>query len=188
MSYREEFKKETVKKIQEKLGTKNPMAIPQLKKIIVNTSTKDFLADKKNIEKAREEIVQITGQMPKLARAKVSVATFKLREGDPIGLVVTLRGQRMYDFYEKLVKIVLPRMRDFSGIDDKAFDGHGNITLGFSEHIVFPEIDSGKIDRVRSLQVIIVTTAQSDKDGKVLLEEMGMPFKKQLAAPTSVVK
>lgn len=179
MSYIEEFNKETVQKIQSKLGIKNPMASPRLRKIVVNTSTKEFLQDKKNLEKAREELIQITGQFPKTVRAKTSIATFKLREGDQIGLVVTLRGKRMYDFFEKLVKIVLPRMRDFSGVNDKALDGHGNMTLGFSEHIVFPEIDSGKIDRVRSLQIIIVTTAKNNEDAKIMFEEMGMPFRKK---------
>ena len=174
----DQFNKETVKKLQEKLSLKNPMAVPRLGKIIVNASTRDFLVDKKNLEKAREDLMLITGQMPKVAKARISVATFKLREGDEIGLFVTLRGKRMYDFFEKLVTIVFPRVKDFNGISDAAFDGHGNITIGFTENTVFSEIDPGKVDKIRSLQVIIVTTAKTDKEGKALLEEMGFPFKK----------
>jgi large subunit ribosomal protein L5 len=120
----------------------------------------------------------ISGQKPKVAKAKISVATFKLREGDEIGLVVTLRGDRMYDFFEKLVTIVLPRVKDFSGVSRDSFDGYGNMTMGFSEQTVFPEIDPGKVDRIRSLQMVLVTTAKRDADGMTLLEEMGMPFKK----------
>lgn len=177
-NYKDTFEKETVKALQEKLGVKNPMAVPRLKKIIVNASTKDFLADKKNMERAREDLSLITGQNPKVTAARISIATFKLREGDKIGLVVTLRGKRMYDFFEKLVRIVLPRVRDFSGVSPKAFDGCGNISIGFSENTVFPEIDPGKVEKIRSLQVVIVTNAKNDEQGKLLLEIMGMPFKK----------
>ncbi|RJQ25888.1 50S ribosomal protein L5 [Candidatus Parcubacteria bacterium] len=175
---KEKYKKEIVAKIQEKLKIKNPMAVPSLVKIVVNESTREFLADKKNIEKAREDLVLITGQKPKTTKARVSVATFKLREGDEIGLAVTLRGKRMYDFFEKLVKIVLPRVRDFSGISDKSFDKKGNLSIGFYEQTVFPEIDSGKVDKVRSMQITIVTDAGNDEKAKVLLEALGMPFKK----------
>ncbi len=182
--FKQTFEKEIAPKVQEKLQIKNKMAVPKLVKIVVNTSSKEFLQDKKNIEKTLDDIVVITGQKPKIVKAKVSVASFKLREGDKIGLQVTLRGDRMYDFFEKLVRIVFPRVRDFSGVDDKAFDGRGNITIGFNEHIVFPEIDPGKVEKIRSLQMAIVTSAKTDKDAKVLLEEMGMRFKKapQVAA------
>ncbi|OGH16479.1 MAG: 50S ribosomal protein L5 [Candidatus Levybacteria bacterium RIFCSPHIGHO2_02_FULL_40_18] len=176
--FKEQFKKEITKKLTERLNVKNPMGVPRLVKIVVNESTKDFLADKKNLEKAAEDLVLITGQKPKVARARVSVATFKLRKGDEIGLVVTLRGARMYDFFEKIVKIVLPRVRDFSGIAPNAFDGRGNLSIGFTENTVFPEIDSGKVDRVRSLQVTIITNAGDNERARVLLEEMGMRFKK----------
>lgn len=172
------FNTEIIKKLQEQLKIKNPMGVPHLIKIVVNASSKEYLTDRKNIEKAREDLIEITGQRPKTTKARISVATFKLREGDEIGLAVTLRGKRMYDFFEKLVKIVLPRVKDFSGVNDQSFDGRGNITLGFSEHTVFPEIDPGKIDRVRSLQVIIVTSAGDDKKAKLMFETMGMPFKK----------
>jgi len=177
-AYKKHFNEEIVPKLQKRLKEDNAMAAPRLQKIVVNTSSREFLVDKKNIEKYAEDLVTITGQKPKVVKAKVSVATFKLREGDQIGLVVTLRGDRMYDFFEKLVKIVLPRVKDFSGVSRDSFDGHGNMTIGFSDQMVFPEIDSGKVDRIRSLQMIIVTSAKSDEEGLALLEEMGMPFKK----------
>lgn len=177
-NYKKTYNTDIVPKLQKRLAIKNPMAVPKLQKIVLNTSNKEFLADKKNIEKYADELVTITGQKPKIVKAKISVATFKLREGDNIGLVVTLRGDRMYDFFEKLVKIVLPRVKDFGGINRDAFDGHGNMTIGFSEQTVFPEIDPGKVDRIRSLQVALVTTASTDEQGLALLEEMGMPFRK----------
>ena len=172
-------KAEQLKKVQEKFGIKNIHAVPKLSKIMVAESTKEFLTDKKNIEKAAQDLAIITGQKAKITKARISVSTFKLREGDKIGLVVTLRGQRMYDFWEKLVKIVLPRVRDFSGIDDKSFDGRGNLSIGLSENTVFPEIDPGKVEKIRSIQLTIVTTAKDNTSGKLLLEEMGMPFVKR---------
>ncbi len=177
-NYKKAYNTEIVPKLQKRLDIKNPMAVPKLQKIVVNTSTREFLQDKKNIERYAEELVTITGQKPKVAKAKISVATFKLREGDDIGLVVTLRGNRMYDFFEKLVKIVLPRVKDFGGVSRESFDGHGNMTIGFSEQTVFPEIDPGRVDRIRSLQLVLVTTAKTNEQGLALLEEMGMPFKK----------
>lgn len=177
-NFKKQFESETIKKLQERLGIKNPMAVPRVEKIVVNTSMRDFLTDKKNIEKAREDLAIITGQKPRLAKARISVATFKLREGDEIGLSVTLRGVRMYDFLEKLVKIVFPAVRDFAGVSSSAFDGRGNLSVGFTENTVFPEIDPGKVDKIRSLQVTIVTSAGSDVRGKALLEELGMKFKK----------
>jgi large subunit ribosomal protein L5 len=154
------------------------MAVPAMVKIVVNCSMKDFLVDQKNLDKAREDLTLITGQSAKISKARISVATFKLREGDEIGLSVTLRGKRMYDFLEKLVKIVFPAVRDFNGISAAAFDGRGNLSIGFTENTVFPEIDPGKVDRVRSLQVTLVTTAGNDEKGKALLEAFGLPFKK----------
>lgn len=176
--FEEKFEKEIVKKLMERLNIKNPMAVPRLTKIVVNSSMKDFLADKKNLDKAAEDLGLITGQVPKVARARVSVATFKLRRGDEIGLTVILRGKRMYDFFEKIVKIVLPRVRDFSGVSPNAFDGRGNLSIGFTENTVFPEIDPGKVDRVRSLQVTFVTNAGDNERAKTLFEEMGIRFKK----------
>ncbi len=179
--FKKQFETEKLKKLGQELGIKNPMAVPRVVKIVVNASMKDFLTDKKNIEKMREEMSLITGQLPKTSKARISVATFKLREGDEIGMSTTLRGQRMYDFLEKLVKIVLPSVRDFSGVDDKAFDGRGNLSIGFSETTVFSEIDPGKVDKIRSLQTTIVTTAGNNERGKALLKELGMPFKKGAA-------
>ena len=172
------FKEETTKKLMDDLKLKNPMAVPKITKIVVNTSTRDFLVDKKNLEKAAEDLATITGQKAKIAKAKVSVASFKLREGDKLGLVVTLRGKRMYDFYEKLVKIVFPRVRDFAGVSEKWFDGQGNLSIGFAENTVFPEIDPGKVDKIRSLQITIVTSARDNMKAKALLTAMGMPFRK----------
>lgn len=179
-NFKKQFETETVKKIMDRLSIKNPMAIPRLQKIVVNESTKDFLADKKNLEKCAEDLGLITGQKPKVARARVSVATFKLRKGDEIGLSVTLRGARMYDFFEKIVKIALPRVRDFSGVVPKAFDGRGNLSIGFTENTVFPEIDPGKVDKARSFQVTFVTSAGDNESARAMFEEMGMPFKKNL--------
>lgn len=176
--FKKNFEQVTIKNLQDKLGIKNPMAVPRVVKIMVNTSMKDFLSDKKNIEKSREELSLITGQKPKLSKARVSVATFKLREGDEIGLTVTIRGDRMYDFLEKLIKIVFPRVRDFAGISINSFDGRGNLSIGLTESTVFPEIDPGKVDKIRSLQVTIVTNAKDNERARILLEEMGMPFKK----------
>lgn len=177
-NFKKTFETEIVKKLQEKLGVENPMAVPRVVKIIVNTSNKEFLSDKKAVEKVKEELAIITGQKPRVAKAKVSVAAFKLREGDQIGLSATLRGKRMYDFLEKLVKIVFPRVKDFSGVDVSAFDGRGNITFGFAEHTVFAEIDPGRVDKIRGLQVIIVTNAKTDEKGRILLEALGVQFKK----------
>lgn len=178
--FKKKFKKEIVKRLMDRLNIKNPMAVPRVTKIVVNTSMKDFLSDKKSIEKAGEDLTLITGQKPKTARARISVATFKLREGDEIGLTVTLRGNRMYDFLEKLFKIVFPRVRDFSGISNSAFDGRGNLSIGFTESTVFPEIDPGKVDKIRSLQVTIVTNSGDNARAKTLLEEIGVPFRKEI--------
>lgn len=172
------FKKEGKRELAQKLGIRNPMAVPQLVKIVVNASTKEFLQDRKNLEKTSEELALITGQKPKVSKSRVSIASFKLREGDEIGLTVTLRRVKMYDFFEKLVKIVFPRMRDFSGIDERSFDGRGNISIGFSENTAFPEIDPGEVDKLRSLEVTIVTSAHNNEKAKMLLENLGMPFKK----------
>ena len=157
---------------------KNPMAVPALSRIVVNMGVKDALIDKKNIEKAKAVLTQITGQKPKVTAAKKAIAAFKLRIGDEIGLVVTLRGKRMHDFFTKLIAIVLPRFRDFHGVKKESFDGHGNYTLGFPESAVFPEIDPGKVDRIQGLEISIVTTAKNDKEGYTLLKALGMPFAK----------
>ena len=176
--FKQNFEKELLKGLKDKMKVKSVMAVPRVTKIVVNMSSSEFLKDRKNIDKAIEDLILITGQKPKIAKARISIATFKLREGDKIGLATTLRGKRMYDFLEKLVKIVFPRVKDFNGVDLKAFDGRGNISVGFSEQLVFPEIDSGKVDVLRSLQVTIVTNAKDDAKARMLLESMGMPFVK----------
>jgi len=175
---KKEFETKIREDLKNKLNYKSVMAVPKIEKIMVNTSMRSFLQDKKNFERAAEELTIITGQKPKIGAARTSIATFKLREGDKIGLSVTLRGKRMYDFLEKLIAVVFPRVKDFSGIDLKAFDGRGNISVGFSEQIVFPEIDPGQTEAVRSLQITIVTSAKNNEEGKMLLEAFGMPFKK----------
>ncbi len=177
-TFEENFRKEIMPKLKEKLETKNEFAVPRLSKIVVNMGVKDALSDKKNIEKGAETLSKITGQKPKVSKAKKAISTFKLRKGDEIALVVTLRGKRMYDFFEKLIKIVLPRLRDFRGVRRNSFDGKGNYTLGFPESIVFPEIDPAAVDRIQGLEVTIVTTAGENNRGLLLLETMGMPFEK----------
>ena len=166
------------KDLQKELEIKNSLATPKLMKIVVNVGIKDALADKKNVDAAVSILSQITGQKPKVTRARRSIATFKLREGDKIGAAVTLRGKRMYDFYEKLVGIVLPRIRDFRGVSSKSFDGRGNYSLGFQEAIVFPEIDPSKLERNQGLEITIVTSAKDNKEAESLLRALGMPFQK----------
>lgn len=172
-------KSELNKKLQEKLGLKNAMALPRLEKIVVNIGVKDAVADKKNIEKMEKALSIITGQKPKITKAKKAISTFKLRQGDPIGLVVTLRGKRMRAFFEKVVKIVLPRIKDFRGVNRKSFDGKGNYTLGLHEYSVFPEIDPASVERLQGLEVSFVTSAIDNDQGVKLLETMGMPFSKE---------
>ena len=178
MNLQEKFIKEIVSQLKKDLEIKNDMALPKLLKIVVNMGVKDALLDKKSVEKAAEILAQITGQKPKITKAKKSIATFKLREGDEVGLVVTLRGKRMYDFFEKVTTIVLPRLRDFHGVKPTSFDKHGNYTLGFVESAVFPEIDPAKVDKIQGLEICIVTTAKNDNEGLLLLKALGMPFKK----------
>ena len=178
MNLRDKYQKEIIKVLMEKLGTKNPMAVPKLSKIVLNMGVKDVLADKKNLERESVTLAQIAGQKARIIKSKKSIATFKLREGDEIALMATLRGKRMYDFFEKLVAIVLPRIRDFHGVRRESFDGKGNYSLGFSESTVFPEIDPAKIDKIQGLEISIVTTAKNNEEGTALLEALGMPFKK----------
>ena len=177
-SLQEKFNTEIAKTLQTNLGIKNINAVPALVKIVVNMGVKDALADKKNIEKSSEILGQIAGQKPKIMKAKKSIAAFKLREGDKVALMVTLRGKRMYDFYQKLVTIVFPRFRDFHGVKKESFDGHGNYTLGFAECTVFPEIDASKVDKIQGLEISIATTAKDDNQGFELLKALGMPFVK----------
>jgi large subunit ribosomal protein L5 len=174
----DKFNTEIAKSLQSQLGVKNVNAVPTLSKIVINMGVKDALADKSNIEKAAVLMGQITGQKSKVMTAKKSISTFKLREGDKVALMVTLRGKRMYDFYQKLVTIVFPRFRDFHGVKKESFDGHGNYTLGFAEITVFPEIDASKVDKIQGLEISIVTTAKDNNQGFELLKALGMPFVK----------
>lgn len=173
------YKEEALPALQKDLEIKNPMDVPMISKIVVNIGVKNAIADKKNLQIASQVIAQITGQKAKVTKAKKSISSFKLREGEEIGLMVTLRGKRMYDFYEKLVGIVFPRLKDFHGVRRTSFDSRGNYTLGFSEYSVFPEIDPGKIDKIQGMEVTIVTTAKDKKEGLALLEKLGMPFQKE---------
>lgn len=170
------FDNEVSKALKEKFGYKSVMEIPHLVKIVVNIGVGDATQDAKRLDAAVSELTQITGQKPVVTKARKSIATFKLREGQSIGCKVTLRGVRMYDFYDKLVTIALPRVRDFRGVNRNAFDGRGNYTLGVKEQLIFPEIDYDKVTKVRGMDIVIVTTAKTDKEAYALLELMGMPF------------
>lgn len=174
------FTKTIAKDLKQKLKLKNVMAIPGIKKIVVNMGVKDAIADKKNIDRSVKALTQITGQKPKIARAKKSIASFKLRQGDAIGVAVTLRGKRMYAFFEKMTSIVLPRLKDFRGVSKNSFDGRGNYTLGFSEYTVFPEIDPVSVEKMQGIEIVIVTSAENNAHGFSLLESLGMPFEKEL--------
>ena len=171
------YKKEVVPKLMETFKYKNIMQVPALEKIILNMGLGEAIQNIKILDSATEELKAIAGQKPVITRAKKSIAAFKLREGMPIGCMVTLRRLRMYDFYYKLVNIALARVRDFRGVSNKAFDGRGNYSLGIKEHIIFPEIDYDKIDKIKGLNISIITTAQTDEEGRQLLGLMGMPFK-----------
>lgn len=174
----EKYKKEVVPALKEQFGIKNVMDIPRLKKIVVNMGVGDALQNPKLLDAAMEDMGKITGQKPKLCRATISVAAFKLREGMPIGCKVTLRGKMMYEFYDRLVNISLPRIRDFRGVPTKSFDGRGNYTLGIKEHIIFPEIEYDQIVQIFGMDVTFVTTAKTDEQGRALLTHMKMPFRR----------
>ena len=171
------YETEVAPKLMEAFGFKNPMQVPRLDKIVLNMGLGEAIQNIKILDSAVEELKVISGQKPVITRAKRSIAAFKLREGMPIGCMVTLRRAKMYDFYTKLVNIALPRVRDFRGISGKAFDGRGNYSLGIKEQLIFPEIDYDKIDKIKGLNVTIVTTATNDAEGKELLKLLGMPFR-----------
>ena len=170
--------KEAIPELMTKFGYSNVMQVPKLKKIVLNIGLGEAIQNPKALEAAEKDLVAISGQHPVVTRAKKPIASFKLRAGMPIGMMVTLRGRRMYDFFERLVNASLPRIRDFQGLPGNSLDGRGNYTLGLKEQIVFPEIDYDKVDKVRGLEISIVTTAHTDTEGKRLLEMMGMPFRK----------
>lgn len=173
----EQFKKGIVTGLMQKFNYKNVMQVPKVEKIVVNVGLGEAIQNSKALDAAVEDIAQITGQKPVVTRAKKSIAGFKLREGMPIGVKVTLRGERMYYFMDKLFNVALPRVRDFRGVSPKAFDGRGNYTLGLKEQLIFPEIDYDKIDKVRGMDIVFVTTAQSDEEARELLAQLGMPFR-----------
>lgn len=178
MSQLKAFYEETVApQLKEQFDYVNPMQIPKIEKIVINMGLGEAIHNIKIIDSAVEELKQISGQQPVVTRAKKSIAAFKLREGMPIGCMVTLRKKRMYDFLNKLINVALPRVRDFRGISGKAFDGAGNYSLGVKEQLIFPEIDYDKIDKIKGLNISIVTTAKTNEEGKALLKLMGMPFK-----------
>jgi len=168
---------EVVPKLIETFAYTNRMQVPRLKKIVLNMGLGEAIQNIKILETAAEELKAIAGQQPVVTKAKKSIAAFKLREGMPIGCMVTLRHDRMYDFLQKLINVALPRVRDFRGVSGKAFDGRGNYALGIREHIIFPEIDYDKIDKIKGLNVSIVTSARTDEEGKELLKLLGMPFR-----------
>lgn len=175
---KDKYRQEVVPKMMETSGFKNVMQVPRLEKIVLNIGLGEAIQNAKALESAENDLVAISGQHPVTTRARKSIAAFKLREGMPIGLTVTLRGERMYDFLDKLINAVLPRSQDFQGVSPESFDGRGNYTLGFKEQIYFPEIDYDKIDKVRGIGITIVTTANKDEDGRNLLDLLGMPFTK----------
>jgi large subunit ribosomal protein L5 len=175
---KDRYNKEIVTQLMKKHKYTNIMEVPRLTKIVLNIGLGESLSNPKAMEAAEKDLTAIAGQHAVVTKAKKSIASFKLRAGVPVGLMVTLRDKRMYEFFDKLVSVVLPRIRDFQGISRDAFDGQGNYTLGLKEQIVFPEIEYDKVDKTRGLEITIVTTAKTDEDGRRLLEAMGMPFKK----------
>jgi len=172
------YTKEVRKKIADQFGIKNAMAIPKIEKVVLNMGMGDAIQNSKLLDAAVDELGQITGQKPVVTKAKKSIASFKLREGMSIGTRVTLRGDKMYEFLDRLINIALPRVRDFRGVATRSFDGRGNYTLGIRDHLIFPEIDAGKVDKSKGMNITIVTTAKNDEQARFLLRELGMPFGK----------
>jgi large subunit ribosomal protein L5 len=175
---KEKYNKEIVSKLIESRGYKNKMEVPRLNKIVIDIGLGEAITNAKALEGAEKDLLAITGQKPIITRSRKSIANFKLREGMPIGMKVTLRRERMYDFVDRLVNVVLPRLREFHGIPRNSFDGRGNYSLGFKEQTIFPEIEFEKVDKVRGLEITMVTSARTDEDGRLLLELLGMPFSK----------
>jgi len=178
MNLRETFNKELLPQLKDKLGVNNLMAVPKLTKVVINMGVGEALTDKKHLESAVNDLELIAGQKAVITKASKSVASFKLREGWPVGCKVTLRGDRMYDFVERLVNIAIPRERDFRGLNPKSFDGQGNYSMGIKEQIIFPEINYDNIDKIRGMDICINTSASNNEDAKALLEVLNFPFKK----------
>ncbi|MBV8299447.1 MAG: 50S ribosomal protein L5 [Candidatus Eremiobacteraeota bacterium] len=179
---KEKYDNEVRGKLQERFGYKNPMQVPKLEKVVLNMSVGEAIQNSKALDKAVDELTTISGQKPVITKAKKSIAAFKLREGMNIGAKVTLRGERMYNFLDKLFNIVLPRIRDFRGLSRRSFDGRGNYSLGLREQLVFPEIDFDKVEKARGMDIIIVTTAKNDEEATEFLTQMGLPLQKQTTA------
>jgi large subunit ribosomal protein L5 len=176
---KEKYQTEVRKKLQEQFGIKNPMAVPKIEKVVLNMGMGEAISNAKVLDSAVDELGQITGQKPIITKAKKSIASFKLREGQAIGTMVTLRGEKMYEFLDRLISTALPRVRDFRGVPSKSFDGRGNYTLGIRDHLIFPEIDITKVDKSKGMNITIVTNAKDDDQARFLLREMGLPFTKQ---------
>ena len=174
---KERYQKDVLPALRKEFSYPNPMAAPRLDKIVVNMGMGEATQNAKLLDAASAELGQITGQKPVITRAKKSIAAFKLREGMPIGVCVTLRGDRMYEFFDRLVNVALPRVRDFRGVSTRSFDGRGNYTLGVRDQLIFPEIDYSKVDKAKGMNVTIVTTAKSDPEARALLAHLGMPFR-----------
>lgn len=174
---KERYQKEIAPAIAKEFGISNPMAIPRVEKIVINMGMGEAISNAKILDTAADELRAVTGQKPVITKAKKSIASFKLRQGMPIGVMVTLRGDRMYEFLDRLVSVALPRVRDFRGVSPKAFDGRGNYTIGVREQLIFPEIDFNKVDKLRGMNISIVTTARNDDQARALLKSLGMPFR-----------
>jgi large subunit ribosomal protein L5 len=174
---RERYRSEVAPALMRELGYSNPMAVPRLEKIVLNMGLGEAVQNPKMIDSAVEELTAIAGQKPVVTKAKKAISNFKLREGMPIGAMVTLRGDRMYEFLDRLVAAALPRVRDFKGVPDRSFDGRGNYSLGLREQVIFPEINLDKVDKIKGLTIVICTTARTDAEGKALLRGLGMPFR-----------
>ncbi|HUP58971.1 MAG TPA: 50S ribosomal protein L5 [Thermoanaerobaculia bacterium] len=175
---KEQYMKDVRKKIQDEFRIKSPMAVPKIEKVVLNMGVGEAIQNAKILDSAVEELATITGQKPVVTKAKKSIASFKLREGQSIGAMVTLRGEKMYEFLDRLINIALPRVRDFRGVPAKSFDGRGNYTLGIRDHLIFPEVDAGKVDKSKGMNITIVTSAKDDEQARFLLRELGMPFGK----------
>jgi large subunit ribosomal protein L5 len=174
---KEVYKEKVIPALMKEFNYKNVMQVPKLEKIVINMGLGEAIQNAKILDSAQNEVGAITGQKPVVTRARKSIANFKLREGMPIGCKVTLRRERMYEFFDRLVNVALPRIRDFRGVSGKSFDGRGNYALGIREQIIFPEIDYDKIDKIKGMNIIVTTSAQTDEEGKALLKMMGMPFR-----------
>jgi large subunit ribosomal protein L5 len=179
---KERYRTDVIPKMRERFQYRNVMQVPRVEKVVINVRVGQAVQDARQVDKAVEEVTLISGQRPVVTRARKSIAAFKLREGMPIGVKVTLRGDRMYEFIDKLFSLALPRIKDFKGVSERAFDGRGNLNLGIKEQLIFPEIEYDKVDKIRGMDVTIVTTARTDEEARELLRQMGMPLREATSA------